>query len=169
MQDISKIKLPIGIIAIIIIQAFGLIWYVATLDSTVKQVSQTVDEIRTNTAEQSVAVIQNDISNIKTNIEKLEQSSPSSIPVYDDSEILLRMEELEAQIRNIQGGMREERTWLENIQATLDTPEEVSNEVEISSAEIEAMSKTLSNILDGKGSMWKKSKLKERIEALEGK
>ena len=34
-MDFTKIKLPIAVIGIIVAQAFGIIWYVAQLDSTV--------------------------------------------------------------------------------------------------------------------------------------
>jgi len=34
-MDIKNMKLPIGVIGLIIAQAFGIIWYVAQLDSTV--------------------------------------------------------------------------------------------------------------------------------------
>ena len=34
-MDIANIKLPIAVIGIIVAQAFGIIWYVAQLDSTV--------------------------------------------------------------------------------------------------------------------------------------
>ena len=35
-MDVSKIKLPIAVIFLIVAQAFGLIWYMAQLDSTVQ-------------------------------------------------------------------------------------------------------------------------------------
>ena len=35
-MNIANIKLPIAVIGIIVAQAFGIIWYVAQLDSTVK-------------------------------------------------------------------------------------------------------------------------------------
>jgi len=35
-MNITNIKLPIAVIGIIVAQAFGIIWYVAQLDSTVK-------------------------------------------------------------------------------------------------------------------------------------
>ena len=62
-MDFSSIKLPIAVIFIIVAQAFGIIWYVATLDSTVSQLQVVVEEVRLNTADTSVAVIQNDIAN----------------------------------------------------------------------------------------------------------
>ena len=45
-MDISKIKLPIGIIGIVLAQAFGLIWYMAQLDSTVEENSKNLSELQ---------------------------------------------------------------------------------------------------------------------------
>ena len=45
-MDISKIKLPIGIIGIVLAQAFGLIWYMAQLDSTVEDNSKNLSELQ---------------------------------------------------------------------------------------------------------------------------
>ena len=70
-MNLANIKLPLAVIGVIVAQAFGIIWYVATLDSTVSSLEVTVEEIRLNTAKTSVAVIQNDIANIKINVEKL--------------------------------------------------------------------------------------------------
>ena len=35
-MDVSKIKLPVAVIFVIVAQAFGLIWYMAQLDSSVQ-------------------------------------------------------------------------------------------------------------------------------------
>ena len=43
--SLSDIKLPVGIIGIIIAQAFGIIWYVAQLDSTVKESEKNIAEL----------------------------------------------------------------------------------------------------------------------------
>jgi len=40
--DVSKIKLPIAMIFVIVAQAFGLIWYMAQLDSTVTTLTEDV-------------------------------------------------------------------------------------------------------------------------------
>ena len=45
-MDISKIKLPIGIIGIVLAQAFGIIWYVAHLDSTVSESAKNISELQ---------------------------------------------------------------------------------------------------------------------------
>ena len=73
-MNFTDIKLPIAVVVIIVAQAFGIIWYVATLDSTVSQLQVVVEEIRLNTADTSVAVIQNDIATIKADIEKMERN-----------------------------------------------------------------------------------------------
>jgi|25BtaG_2_1085352.scaffolds.fasta_scaffold23310_1 hypothetical protein len=44
-MDLSNIKLPLAAVALIIAQAFGIIWYVAQLDSTVGQLEASVEHI----------------------------------------------------------------------------------------------------------------------------
>ena len=44
-MNIANIKLPIAVIGIIIAQAFGIIWYVAQLDSTVSNNTTTIESI----------------------------------------------------------------------------------------------------------------------------
>ena len=41
-MDIKNMKVSIGIVIAIIVQAFGIIWYVAQLDSTVRNLDSTV-------------------------------------------------------------------------------------------------------------------------------
>jgi hypothetical protein len=41
-MDVSKIKLPVAVIFVIVAQAFGLIWYMAQLDSTVATLTEDV-------------------------------------------------------------------------------------------------------------------------------
>ena len=41
-MDIKNMKVSIGIVIAIIVQAFGIIWYVAQLDSTVTNLDSTV-------------------------------------------------------------------------------------------------------------------------------
>ena len=45
-MDITKIKLPIAVIGVIVAQAFGIIWYVAQLDSTVSNLDSTVSTMQ---------------------------------------------------------------------------------------------------------------------------
>ena len=58
MQDISKIKLPIGIIGIVLAQAFGLIWYMAQLDSTVEENSKNLSELQSQHMEATRRVVE---------------------------------------------------------------------------------------------------------------
>ena len=41
-MNIANVKLPIAVIGIIVAQAFGIIWYVAQLDSTVSTNTETI-------------------------------------------------------------------------------------------------------------------------------
>ena len=140
-MDLSKIRLPITIIFIILAQAFGIIWYVAQLDSTVKGLSVTVNEIQRTQADTDIAVLQNEISNIKAIISKLESNTGESV-IYDDSFIYQELEDLRFQIENLE-------------------PQD--------NKQVKELSSLISNILANKGSSWNKSKLKERLETLEDK
>ena len=44
-MNIANIKLPIAVIGIIVAQAFGIIWYVAQLDSTVSNNTITIENL----------------------------------------------------------------------------------------------------------------------------
>jgi len=41
-MDFANIKLPIAVIGIIVVQAFGIIWYIAGQDSAVSELQETV-------------------------------------------------------------------------------------------------------------------------------
>ena len=45
-MNIANIKLPIAVIGVIVPQAFGIIWYVAQLDSTVSNNTTAIENIR---------------------------------------------------------------------------------------------------------------------------
>ena len=60
-MDLKNIKLPIGIIAVIVAQAFGVIWYMAQLDSTVTSLDATVSEIQDSATNIDVALLQSDV------------------------------------------------------------------------------------------------------------
>ena len=61
-MNLANIKLPIAVIAIIVAQAFGIIWYVATLVSTVRGLDSSVIEIQETIDDTSVA-----LEELKTN------------------------------------------------------------------------------------------------------
>ncbi len=57
-MDISKIKLPIGIIGIVLAQAFGVIWYMAQLDSTVEENVKNISELQAQHMEATRRVVE---------------------------------------------------------------------------------------------------------------
>ena len=50
-MDFTQIKLPIAVIGIIVVQAFGIIWYVAQQDSAVSELQNTVSAMEETVAE----------------------------------------------------------------------------------------------------------------------
>ncbi len=51
-MDFSNIKLPITVIGVIVVQAFGIIWYVAQLDSTVSNLDSSVSTMKESAHEE---------------------------------------------------------------------------------------------------------------------
>ena len=89
-MDFSSIKLPITVMAIVIAQAFGLIWYAAQLDSTVSTLSVTVSELKASMTDTSIAVIENDLAYLKEKVTAL------GTPVeFDDGDLWYTIEQLE--------------------------------------------------------------------------
>jgi len=76
--------------AIVIAQAFGLIWYAAQLDSTVSTLSVTVSELKASMTDTSIAVIENDLAYLKEKVTAL------GTPVeFDDGDLWYTIEQLE--------------------------------------------------------------------------
>ena len=65
---LGGMKLPIAVIGVIVVQAFGIIWYVANLDSTVKNMQANVSQMQEAATTVDVAVMQADIVNLKEKI-----------------------------------------------------------------------------------------------------
>ena len=57
-MELSNIKLPIGIIGVIIAQAFGIIWYVAQLDSSVEENTDNVAAVQAQYAEATKRILE---------------------------------------------------------------------------------------------------------------
>ena len=55
-MDFTKIKLPIAVIGIIVAQAFGIIWYVASLDGTVRNLDESVASMQEQATTIDIAV-----------------------------------------------------------------------------------------------------------------
>jgi len=69
-MNLGNIKLPITIIGVIVAQAFGIIWYVAQLDSTVKNLDISVAEIKETQSDIDIAVLQTEVNSLKDEIDK---------------------------------------------------------------------------------------------------
>jgi len=67
-MNLGNIKLPITIIGVIVAQAFGIIWYVAQLDSTVKNLDISVAEIKETQSDIDIAVLQTEVDSLKDEI-----------------------------------------------------------------------------------------------------
>ena len=67
-MNLGNIKLPITIIGVIVAQAFGIIWYVAQLDSTVKNLDTSVAEIKETQSDIDIAVLQTEVNSLKDEI-----------------------------------------------------------------------------------------------------
>ena len=96
-MDLSSIKVSLGIVAAIIAQAFGLIWYVAQLDSTVKTLDTNVAAIQETQSDVDVAVLQNEVDNLKAQIIQVEDTTTTirQYSVFDPADLWASIEEVE--------------------------------------------------------------------------
>ena len=67
-MNLANIKLPIAVIGVIVAQAFGVIWYVATLDSTVRSLDNSVAEMQMSMTDTSIAVLETNVTNIEASL-----------------------------------------------------------------------------------------------------
>ena len=86
-------KVSIGIVIAIIVQAFGIIWYVAQLDSTVKSLDTSVATMQESMADTDIAVLETQVINLKEQVEKLADQEQ-----FDPTDILTAIGELEDRI-----------------------------------------------------------------------
>ena len=92
-MDVKNMKASIAVIVAIVAQAFGLIWYVAQLDSTVTNLDSTVATMQESQATVDVAVLQTTVEGLK---EKLD-----SMGVFDSSDLEEAIEELDEAIDSL--------------------------------------------------------------------
>ena len=71
MDNFKNMKVSIGIVIAIVAQAFGIIWYVAQLDSTVSNLDTTVSAMQESAADIDLAVLETDFLNLKEKVDKL--------------------------------------------------------------------------------------------------
>ena len=96
-MDLANIKVSLGIVAAIVAQAFGLIWYVAQLDSTVKTLDTNVTTMQETQSNVDVAVLQNEVDNLKGQVIDIEEKTTTigSNAVFDPEDVWASIEELE--------------------------------------------------------------------------
>ena len=78
-MDIKNMKVSIGIVVAIVVQAFGIIWYVAQLDSTVSNLDSTVSVMQESQSTVDVAVLQTTVEGLKKQLDSLEVFDPSDL------------------------------------------------------------------------------------------
>ena len=79
-MDIANVNLPIAVIGVIVVQAFGIIWYVAQLDSIVSNLDSSVttiqesvhDEFDDADLRETIAALEERIDELETTIAIIE-------------------------------------------------------------------------------------------------
>ena len=82
-MDLQNLKLPLGIVLLILAQAFGVIWYVSGLDANVKVLNTAVAEIKSSMDAKEIAVLSTELSHLKEKMEDVETFDPSDIHIDD--------------------------------------------------------------------------------------
>ena len=82
-MDLQNLKLPLGIVLLILAQAFGVIWYVSGLDANVKVLNTAVAEINSSMDAKEIAVLSTELSHLKEKMEDVETFDPSDIHIDD--------------------------------------------------------------------------------------
>ena len=100
-MDLKNIKLPIGIIGIIIAQAFGVIWYMAQLDSTVTSLDATVSEIQDSATNIDVALLQSDVELLKAQVIEIQETT-SVIGGLNVDELWEQIDDIESRIIDLE-------------------------------------------------------------------
>ena len=95
-MDIKNMKVSIGIVIAIVAQAFGIIWYVAQLDSTVSNLDTTVIELQDSATTVDVAVLETSVNNMKERIDSILEDR------YDPSGLEELIEEVEGRVVDLE-------------------------------------------------------------------
>ena len=103
-MDLANIKVSLGIVAAIVAQAFGLIWYVAQLDSTVKTLDTNVTTMQETQSNVDVAVLQNEVDNLKVQIIEVDEKATTigQNTVFDPEDLWVAVEELEDRLNELE-------------------------------------------------------------------
>jgi len=92
MDNLKSMKVSIGLVIAIIVQAFGLIWYVAQLDSNVTSLNESVGALQEQATTVDVAVLQKDLENIKEKILVMDEMHSMK---FDPSELEEAIDDIE--------------------------------------------------------------------------
>jgi glutamate mutase epsilon subunit len=118
-MDIKNMKVSIGIVIAIVAQAFGIIWYVAQLDSTVKNLDITVNSMQESAADIDLAVLQTDFWNLKDKVEIL--SLQEQVDISPLERTIVELETSLGLIKETIDGERDIRhTTLDDFESRLD-------------------------------------------------
>ena len=103
-MDLANIKVSLGIVAAIVAQAFGLIWYVAQLDSTVKTLDTNVTTMQETQSNVDVAVLQNEVDNLKVQIVEVDEKATTvgQNTVFDPEDLWAAVEELDDRLNELE-------------------------------------------------------------------
>ena len=82
-MDLQNLKLPLGIVLLILAQAFGVIWYVSGLDANVKTLNSVVAEIKSSMDAKEIAILSTELSHLKEKMADVETFDPSDIHLDD--------------------------------------------------------------------------------------
>lgn len=93
-MDFKNMKASIAIIVAIVAQAFGVIWYIAQMDSTVKNLDSAVEVMQESQATVDVAVLQTTVEGLKEKLDSLES--------FDSSDLEEALDELEARLDDVE-------------------------------------------------------------------
>ena len=140
-MDLKNMKVSIGIVIAIIAQAFGIIWYVAQLDSTVSNLDASVAVMQESQATVDVAVLQTEVDNLIEEVAKLSERED-----VDVSDIEQSITGLETSLGLIKDSVDEERDIRHT---TLDEILEDIDELETIQALIDNEMRTIMSDHDG--------------------
>jgi len=98
-MDLKNMKISIGLVIAIIVQAFGIIWYVAQLDSTVESLNSTVTQLQEEATTIDIAVLNTDVDNIKDKIEMMDDAMHSER--FDSTDLESAVKEIEDELNDV--------------------------------------------------------------------
>ena len=93
-MDFKSMKASVAIVIAIVAQAFGVIWYIAQMDSTVKNLDSAVEVMQESQATVDVAVLQTTVEGLKEKLDSLES--------FDSSDLEEALDELEARLDDVE-------------------------------------------------------------------